>query len=310
MEMHRTQQAMIVLIPFLVVWAAGGECVAFASKPVPTRADVAYGPHAHQLLDLYVPAQGEGPFPVLLWFGGLWAPSKHVPDLNRFLPAGCAVVGVEMRVMEDAIHAQIAPPISVCLLDARRAVQYVRLNAAQWRLDPMRIAVAGGSQGALPALYVGCVGEDADLSSTDPIERTSTKVVGVGAWRSQPSIDPRRMQEWVPGVAWGAPALGCSFVESLRRRDELLPLIKKWSPDALLHKGAAAIFFENNWGLARPDAVEENDYKVHAPQWALGFQKLAQAEGVECYVKFPDHPSEKYDDMWDFLVKKLQAPAH
>ncbi len=44
--------------------------------------------------------------------------------------------------MEDAIQAKISPPISVCLLDARRAVQFVRLHAAEWNLDPQRIAVA------------------------------------------------------------------------------------------------------------------------------------------------------------------------
>lgn len=57
------------------------------------------------------------------------------------------------------------------------------------------------------------------------VERISTRVRCVGAFRSQPTIDPQRMQQWVPGVKWGAPALGCSFEESLRRREEFLPLI-------------------------------------------------------------------------------------
>jgi hypothetical protein len=278
-----------------------------APKPEPSYGEIAYGPHAHQLLDIYVPPAGGGPFPAVLWFGGLWKPSKGVPDLNRFFPARCAVIGVQMRVMEDAIQEQIDPPVSVCLLDARRALQFVRLHAAKWNLDPQRIAVAGGSQGALPALYLACSGEHADPDSADPVERVSTKVVCAGAWRSQPSIDPRRMQQWVLGVEWGAPAFGCSFAESLRRRDELQPQISAWSPDALLHKGAAPIYFENNWGLTKPDGIEERDYLVHSPRWALGFQKLAQAQGVACYVKYPDHPSDKYADMWDFLLQELKA---
>ena len=103
-----------------------------------------------------------------------------------------------------------------------------------------RIAVGGGSQGSLPALYVGCAGEQANPSSDDPVERISTAVTCVGAFRSQPSIDPKRMQEWVPGVEWGARAFGCSFADSLKRRDELLPAINRWSPDALLNKMHAA----------------------------------------------------------------------
>lgn len=278
-----------------------------ADKPVPARGDVSYGPHPHQLLDVYLPPRGEGPFPVLMWFGGLWAPSKGVPDLNRFFPAQVAVIGVQMRVMKDAIDDKVFPPVSVCLLDARRAIQYVRLHAREWNLDPERIVVGGGSQGALPALYLGCSGERADPQATDPVERMSTRVLGVGAWRSQPSIDPQRMQDWVPGVQWGAPAFGCSFADSLKKRDELRPLIEQWSPDALLNKEAAPIYFENNWGLAKPDSVQEMDYLVHSPRWCLGFQKLAEERGATCYVKYPEHPTTAYKDLWDFLILRAQA---
>ncbi len=114
------------------------------------------------------------------------------------------------------------------------------------------------------------------------------------------------MQEWVAGVKWGAPALGCSFEESLKRREELLPLIRKWSPEALLHKAAARIHFENNWGLTQPETVSEMDYKVHSPAWSLGFQKLAHRAGAVCHVKFPEHPTHGYADNWDFIVKELK----
>ena len=280
-----------------------------ATKPVPTHADVAYGPSPHQLMDIYVPPDGNGPFPVLIWYGGIWEPSKQVPDLNRFLPARCAVIGVETRTLTDGMNEKVKPPVSYVMNDACRALQFVRLNAAKWNLDPKRIAVAGGSQGTLPALYVACAGERANPKSSDPVERVSTKVTCVGAFRSQPSIDPQRMQDWVPGVKWGAPALGFSFEESLQRREELLPVIARWSPDHLLHKGTPPIYFENNWGLTQPETVSEMDYKVHSPAWALGFQKLGQQVGATVHVKYPDHPTEKYQDIWDFLVQQLNAAA-
>lgn len=305
----RTRRATFGIVTLLVVLsmlASLGNSIAAADKPMPTKADVSYGPHPHQLLDIYLPSEGPGPFPVLVWYGGLWKPAKHVPDVNRFFRSGCAVVGVQMRVMQDAIDARLQPPVSVCLLDGRRAVQFLRLHAAEWNLDANRIAVAGGSQGALPALYVGCAGERADAKSNDPVERVSSKVSCVGAWRSQPSIDPRQMREWVPGVQWGAPAFGCSFAESLKRRDEFWPWIQEWSPESLVDKNSPPIYFENNWGLLKPDTVEEMDFKVHAPQWALGFQKIARERGATCYVKFPGHPSENYADMWEFLIEQLR----
>jgi len=277
--------------------------------PTPAAADVSYGPHPHQLLDIYVPPESKEPCPVLIWYGGIWQPSKHPVDLGKFFPSHIAVVAVETRTLTDAMQDKVAAPVSYVMNDACRAVQFIRLNAAKWNLDPKRIAVGGGSQGTLPALYVGCAGDRANPASSDPVEQVSTKVTCVAAFRSQPSIDPKRMQEWVPGVVWGAPALGCSFEESLKRRDELLPVIQKWSPDALLSKDAAPIYFENEWGLTKPDDIAETNYKVHSPAWGMGFQKIAQNVGATVYNKFPDHPTEKYKDIWDFIVQSLTAPG-
>lgn len=290
----------------LVLGVAGMLC---AADPAPTHANVSYGPSPHQIMDLYLPTEGAGPYPVVVWYGGLWKPSKHPANLRAFLPAGCAVVAVEVRTMTDATNDKVAVPISYIMKDACRAVQFLRLNAMKWKLDPRRIATGGGSQGAQPALFVGCSQDQADPNSSDPVERVSSKVTCVAAYRCQPTLDPQRMQDWVPGVKWGAPAFGCSFEESLKRRDELLPLISKWSPDYLLHKGSAPIYFENEWGMTKPDDITEINYKVHCPAWAVGFQKLAQQAGVVCYVKYPGHPSAKYKDIWDFVVQELKAPA-
>lgn len=264
-----------------------------AEPPKPTHADVPYGAQAHQLIDIHLPPKGDGPFPVLMWYGGIWKASKHAVDVNRFFPHGIAVIAVEVRTMEDATADKVKEPISHVLEDALSAVKFVRENAAKYKLDPARIALGGGSQGALPALYVGCTAPEL--------------VTCIAAYRCQPSIDPKRMQEWVPGVKWGAPALGCSFEESLKRRDELLPVIKKWSPDWLLHKNAAPMYFENEWGMTKPEDITQNNYDVHSPAWAVGFQKLALATGATCHVKYPGHPTEGYDDIWNFIVKQLTA---
>ena len=110
-----------------------------------------------------------------------------------------------------------------------------------------------------------------------------------------------------PGVEWGVPAWGCSFAESLKRREELLPLISKWSPDALVGKDSPPIYFEYDLGLDKPDSVKEMPYLVYSPRWGLGFQKMARDRGATCYLRFPGQPSEKFSDMWDFLVRELGA---
>ncbi len=278
---------------FLLLAAFALTSVHAAEPPKPTYADVPYGAHEHQLIDIHLPPKGNGPFPVLMWYGGIWKASKHAVDVNRFFPHGIALIAVEVRTMEDATADKVKEPISYVLEDALSAVKFVRENAAKYKLDPKRIALGGGSQGALPALYVGCVAPEL--------------VTCIAAYRCQPSIDPKRMQEWVPGVKWGAPALGCSFEDSLKRLEELLPVIKKWSPDWLLHKNAAPMYFENEWGMTKPDEITQGNYDVHSPAWAIGFQKLALAAGATCHVKYPGHPTEGYDDIWNFIVKQLTA---
>lgn len=277
------------------------------SEPLPTFGDVSYGHHPHQLIDIYLPKKGAAPFPALLWFGGIWKASKHPANLGFFDSKGIAVIAVETRTMEDATAAKEPVPVSYVQSDAIRAVQFVRHNAARWRIDPTRLATGGGSQGAQPALFVGCSRDWAKASSSDPVERESSLVTCVAAYRCQPTFDPKRMQEWVPDVKWGAPALGCSFEESLKRRDELLPILEKWSPDYLLHRDAAPMFFENEWGQTKPDDITQANYDVHCPRWALGFQRLSRAAGATCFVNFPGHPAdEAVKDIWDFVVKKLR----
>lgn len=86
-----------------------------------------------------------------------------------------------------------------------------------------------------------------------------------------------------------------------------LPVIKKWSPDWLLSKHAAPMYFENEWGMTKPEDNTQNNYDVHSPAWAVGFQKLALAAGATCHVKYPGHPTEGYDDIWNFIVKQLTS---
>jgi acetyl esterase/lipase len=142
-------------------------------RPLPTRpthADVFYGPSPRQVLDIYLPSKGDGPYPVLLWFGGIWKPAKHPVRLDHFGNAQVAVIAVQTRTMPDAVADKVNPPIAYVANDACRAVQFIRLNAAKYKLDPNRLAAGGGSQGALPALYVACAGERSDPDSKDPIE--------------------------------------------------------------------------------------------------------------------------------------------
>jgi acetyl esterase/lipase len=69
-------------------------------------------------------------------------------------------------------HGYLLP---VPLLDARRAVQTVRARAAEYRIDPNRIAVIGFSAGGHLAALAGVQPVPGDPAAADPVERVPSK---------------------------------------------------------------------------------------------------------------------------------------
>jgi acetyl esterase/lipase len=63
----------------------------------------------------------------------------------------------------------------VALGDVSRAIRTVRANAQQWKLDPKRVGVMGFSAGGHLASTAATHFDDGDASSSDPIERASSR---------------------------------------------------------------------------------------------------------------------------------------
>jgi acetyl esterase/lipase len=128
-------------------------------------------------LDLYLPA-GSTPAPVIVWVhGGGWQSGDK--SLNEQHPAlrqrsrGYAVASVEYQLSAEAVFpAQIA--------DCRAAIRWLRANAAQYRLDPKRIAAWGSSAGGhLVALLGTSAGARSleDLSQGHGTESSAVQAV-------------------------------------------------------------------------------------------------------------------------------------
>ena len=123
--------------------------------------DVAYATASEtQKLDIYLPNEGTGPFPVIVQIhGGAFksgdkASGELTPALAG-LDRGYAVVAVNYRLSGEAqFPAQIN--------DLKAAIRYIRANAELYNLDPDRIATWGGSAGgSLSAL----AGTSADVAA-------------------------------------------------------------------------------------------------------------------------------------------------
>lgn len=116
--------------------------------------DVRYGADSpNQRLDVLLPEVGSEPFPALIYVhgGGFAFGDKRDEHLAPYLAAlarGWAVVSVEYRLSGEVIF-----PAAV--LDVRSAVRFVRAHAAEYGIDPEKLASIGGSAGGNLAAMLG-----------------------------------------------------------------------------------------------------------------------------------------------------------
>ena len=115
-----------------------------------------------EMLDIYLPTNGTGPFPVVIAIhgGAFWRGDKADGEEAPLMPGlhrGYAVVSVNYRLSQEATFpAQID--------DIKAAVRFVRANATKYHVDPNRIAVWGNSAGGYLAALAGTSGGVTRLS--------------------------------------------------------------------------------------------------------------------------------------------------
>ena len=128
--------------------------------------DVPYAKESEsQCFDLYLPQEGDGPFPLLIHIhgGGFAFGDKRDDHMDAYLTGikrGYAVASVEYRKSGEAVF-----PAAVH--DCREAVRYIRAHAAEYSVDPERIGVIGGSAGGNLTAMVGMNVPNGDFPGED-----------------------------------------------------------------------------------------------------------------------------------------------
>lgn len=139
------------LLPLVIL---AGAC----REPLPTHLDVRYDERFGEdtSMDVYV-AEGAEPHPaVMLIHGGAWiAGSKddYAEAAKRLARSGYTAATINYRLAPDGEYPKIAQ-------DCLCALSYLRANAAQYHVDPDRVAVMGYSAGGHLASLVGVAWDD------------------------------------------------------------------------------------------------------------------------------------------------------
>lgn len=127
-------------------------------------------------LDLYLPVPPSGGTlsPAVVWIhGGGWGGgSKNEARANEIcttlVEAGYVAVNIDYKLGDGAWPQN--------LLDCKNGVRFLRAHAAEYHVDPARIAVADGSAGGHLALMVGFTAGQPDLEPTMPYPKVSSAV--------------------------------------------------------------------------------------------------------------------------------------
>jgi acetyl esterase/lipase len=180
------------------------------------------------LADVYMP-EGEGPFPaVLVVHGGAWRSGDKNQLFfvaGRLVRAGYTCVAINYRLApEHKFPAQVE--------DCKAAVRWMREHAAQYKIDPNRIAGWGYSAGAHLVSMLGTTDKSHGLEGpTATADSPSTRLQAVVAGGTP--CDFRTMPELGDGLAFWLGA----------RRSEKPEVYKQASPMVYVSDDDPPFFF-------------------------------------------------------------------
>jgi acetyl esterase len=273
-------------------------------KPPPDMANVAYGPHERNVMDVWK-AKSDQPTPLLVFIhgGGFRAGSKEaVPAylLNGCLNNGISVISINYRLSPE-VH------FPAHYMDCARAIQLARSKASEWNLDPKRVASSGGSAGAGTSLWLGFHDDLADAKSDDPVLRESTRLSCMVVLGAQSTYDPRVIKKIVGGRAHEHPALPDFFgltpnefeTEKAYQRYEGASAIN------FLTKDDPPVYAFYNEGRKLPDDPQPGQ-GIHSINFGTYLKEKMDPLGIECIVRHADEGVDLERETIAFLIRHLK----
>jgi acetyl esterase/lipase len=145
--------------------------------------DVVYG---HKfgvglIMDVFTPkAHANGAGVIWVISGGWFSAPEMIGGEN---PPAVAELTKRGYVVFAVMHgSQPKYTIPEILLDMNRSVRFIRYHAKDYKIDPNRIGITGGSAGGHLSLMQGTAADEGDTKAKDPIDRVSSRVQAVACF--------------------------------------------------------------------------------------------------------------------------------
>jgi acetyl esterase/lipase len=175
--------------------------------------------------------------------------------------------------------------------DVRRAIRFIRYHADQYRIDPRRIGVLGGSSGGHLALLLGTMDGMGEPDDPDPVNRVSSSVQAVVAWYPPSDLgsigDALRPQvdALLVGPSTTAPAMPVDA--QIYRDASPITYVSVGDPPTLLVHGDADATVPFQQSVALIAVLEragvESEF-LHVPGGGHGPAALARAPNPPDYI--------------------------
>lgn len=285
-----------MLIRFALILA--GASAIFAQAPVRTPYPVApdavnarYGPHERNVLDVWKGKSPGSPLVVFIHGGGFTGgDKKQLPQLllQEARQAGWAVATINYRFSTQA-------PYPAPMADSARAVQFLRLHAMEWNINPKAIAATGSSAGSGISLWMGYHDDMAEPSSGDPVMRQSTRLSAMGVMGAQTAYDPRFVAALVGEEIGRHPALATLFGvprgADVFTATSFFKLYEDGSAITHLSAGDPPVFMYYSVAMY-PLPVANLGDGIHNPRFGYALKERMDKLGIECIVRAPtDYPA-------------------
>ena len=261
----------------------------------PTHANVKYGPHERNVLDLWLAKRDDGrPTPLAMFIhgGGFVTGDKSklsMGTLRQCLAAGISVAAINYRLIDSE-------PFPAPMLDGARAIQFLRYHADEYHLRKDRFACLGGSAGGCMSMWLAFHDDLADPKNLDPVLRESTRITCAAPSAGQSTIDMKTLAQWFHcDKLQEHPSLrlfyGIKSLDELEK-PEIVALIKEAAPISHLTKDDPPIFAQYGQADAPVDETTSPNTWVHHPIFGIKLKEQMDRLHIECHLQYPGGPSD------------------
>ena len=282
-------------------------------KQQPDYADIHYGPHKRNTLDIWL-AGNETPTPLVAYLhgGGFRGGSKGSIThrlLSSLLATGISVAAVNYRLSGSA-------PYPAQMQDGARALQFLRHHAARYNIDPARIGATGASAGGGIALWLAFHEDMANPASKDPIARLSTRISAAMVYDTQTTYDPRKIMELFNTTHVEEPLIqffGMQTAADIKDPD-FHPLFFDASPINHLTKDDVPVMLYYSQADEPLKANTQGKEHIHHPRFGHLLKEKMDRLGVMCVLKLREDYLYSFNnlnqDRVNFFVDAFDKEDH